>query len=130
MMAVRCAERYPKLLAHALEMEFGVCVPRECVNAPPLTNNVPISEKGIEKIDDNTMSSSSRKNPHDDYERCINYSISMHPLALWICNGGAGRLSWAILAAQECQRSIIELERDQRDQIVEANYKNIMDEND
>ncbi len=129
MAAVRCAERYPRLLAHALEMEFGVWVPIECVNAPPSTNIGTNSGKETEEFNESNVFPPWKQNPRCDYERSNDYDF-MHPLALWICNGGVGRLSWAILAAQECQKSIIELERDQRDQIVESHYKNIMEESD
>ena len=117
MAALSYAERYPKLLAHALELEFGVWVPKECVDAPPIS-------AGNGFGTDNGVKSSGSSNTLVESRRSGSKYLS-HPLALWICNGGVGRLSFAILAAQECQHSIRDLEREQRNQIVENNYKEI-----
>ncbi|KAL3782581.1 hypothetical protein HJC23_005284 [Cyclotella cryptica] len=114
-LAVRCAERYPRLLAHTLELEFELMVPRDCVDFPPIktAGSTPIY---------NAEEETSLYQWQSGREDFVN--SSSHPFAQWICNGGIGRLSWAILAAQECQRTMYDIERDQIEKIVDANYRN------
>jgi len=37
----------------------------------------------------------------------------------WICNGGLGRLSFAILAVQDCKEDVDEMRRDERQKIMD-----------
>lgn len=111
--------RYPRLLAHTLELEFGLMVPRDCVESSPIKTSGATASYNVEEEPSYQWQSG-----REDFDRCVN-SSSSHPFAQWICNGGIGRLSWAILAAQECQRTMYDIERDQIEKIVDANYKNV-----
>jgi hypothetical protein len=93
-------------------------VPRDCVDFPPVKTfgETPIY---INEDDASYQWPSGRV----DFDRYVD--SRSHPFSQWICNGGIGRLSWAILAAQECQRTMYDIERDQIEQIVDSNYKNV-----
>lgn len=93
-------------------------VPRDCVDSPPIKT---LGETPRYINEDET--SYQWPPGRVDFDRYVD--SRSHPFAQWICNGGIGRLSWAILAAQECQRTIYDVERDQIEQIVDANYKHV-----
>ena len=46
------------------------------------------------------------------------------PMVEWLCSGGVGRISWGILAAQSCKASVLELQEDSRQKLVETYKQN------
>jgi hypothetical protein len=95
------AQQYPTILAHALATEGrGIAVPPKVVQA---------SEERLGKKDDEE---------------------SDHPLPTgsvtleeWIRQGGLGRWTWSILAAQSCRQDVEELQRQHRERLVQEHYE-------
>eukprot|EP00444_Apocalathium_aciculiferum_P049425 CAMPEP_0183510820 /NCGR_PEP_ID=MMETSP0371-20130417/10530_1 /TAXON_ID=268820 /ORGANISM="Peridinium aciculiferum, Strain PAER-2" /LENGTH=105 /DNA_ID=CAMNT_0025707673 /DNA_START=165 /DNA_END=482 /DNA_ORIENTATION=- len=50
------------------------------------------------------------------------------PFNEWLCAGGMGRLSWAVLAAQSCASAVQELQENERQRLIDG-YK-LADEDD
>ncbi|KAJ1493348.1 hypothetical protein T484DRAFT_1929552 [Baffinella frigidus] len=46
------------------------------------------------------------------------------PMVEWLCSGGVSRMSWGILAAQSCRASVLELQEDARQKLVESYKEN------
>lgn len=88
---LRYAQKYPKILAHSLCTNMMLVPPKYLTLEPP------------EDIDSNK-----RKNAES----------SRMTLEDWIIEGGIGRLSYAILAAQSCEEDINEMHRSERQKIV------------
>lgn len=89
---MNCARRYPKLLAHALLINFDVEVP-DNVNLEA-TDNHPKSEIEVSKSSNNSLEE-------------------------WIKSGGVGRLSFAMLATQSCDEEILEMQKSERQRLVD-----------
>lgn len=92
--AITCARRYPKILAHGLLTGFDLEVP----------TNVNMNDCQKEEI-----------NKKDDTEGNQRQRISMEE---WVTCGGVGRLSYAILAAQSCEEDIVEMQKNERQKLV------------
>jgi hypothetical protein len=84
------AQRYPTIMAHALFTERGLRVPPDVIEAT--------EERVAETSSDDS---------------------SMMTLDQWIQEDGLARLSWSILAAQGCRTDVEELQRQQRQRLVE-----------
>eukprot|EP00934_Nitzschia_sp_Nitz4_P001539 Nitzschia sp. Nitz4//scaffold206_size41850//27157//28839//NITZ4_007425-RA/size41850-augustus-gene-0.62-mRNA-1//-1//CDS//3329541574//1539//frame0 len=94
--ALDCAKDYPLLLGHALNSDQYSCsVPRSIVDASEEHR-----KQVVESREDEDESSAS-------------------PFIQWIEKGGLGRMSWVILAAQNCRADIDELHRMERQKMVE-----------
>lgn len=93
--ARKYAKRYPKIMAHALYVEHDIIVPPSVVQA-----------------------SAETQNGHVDYSALVNPK-GINPLQVWIDEGGLRRISLSVLAAQSCRPDVEELERQQRQRLVE-----------
>lgn len=88
--ALTCARRYPKVLAHGLLTNFDMEVP----------TNVSMNDEGARQD--------------------IGRQQKEASLEDWILTGGVGRLSHAILASQSCEDDIIELQKSERQKLVDG----------
>lgn len=85
------AQHYPTLLTHALVTEGNVVVPKEVILASK-------TESHRELSDTNKCSTT---------------------LESWIQQGGIGRLSWTVLAAQGCRNDVEVIQQQQRMRVVD-----------
>uniref|UniRef100_A0A7S2UDD7 Uncharacterized protein n=1 Tax=Attheya septentrionalis TaxID=420275 RepID=A0A7S2UDD7_9STRA len=92
--AINCARRYPKILSHSLLADFDIEVPAHV----------------------NTGSSEEEGKKHSNTIVRENTTS----LEQWILDGGVGRLSYAVLAAQSCHQDIIEMQKSERQKIIDA----------
>jgi hypothetical protein len=105
--AMLYARQYPTILAHSLATERGIVVPPEVVEASE-------ERLGTRKEYDN-----------NDEERAVSTTVSsgirrdIITLEEWIRQGGLGRFTWSILAAQSCRGDVEELQRQQRQRLME-----------
>eukprot|EP00956_Cyclotella_meneghiniana_P021143 scaffold38062_cov23-Cyclotella_meneghiniana.AAC.3 len=100
---VECARRYPDILAHSLITNMSIIPPHHLITDINNTNND--KEEGVAIIPEN-------KNKNDQIT-----------LEQWIKEGGIGRVSYAILAAQSCEEDVQEMYRNERQRIVDR-YNN------
>ena len=91
--AINCARRYPKILAHSLLLDFDVEVPKDV---------------SLERCDGSN---------EDIKEESYTEQVHMED---WILNGGVGRLSYAVLAAQSCDEDILEMQKNERQKLVDS----------
>lgn len=91
--ALNYAARYPKILAHSLSVTHNVEIPREVML---------MKDDGTDRREgvDGTTGKNGR-------------------LERWISTGGLGRLSFAILAAQDCREDVEEMQKEERQRIME-----------
>jgi hypothetical protein len=95
------AQQYPTLLAHALATEGrGIPVPPKVVQA-----------------------SEERLGTQNDEESDHPVPSGSVTLEEWIRQGGLGRLTWSILAAQSCQRDVEELQRQHRERLIQEHHE-------
>ena len=87
--AINCARRYPKILAHSLLLEFDVEVPKDV---------------SLERSDGSKEDIKNEKSYAHLDKACMED---------WILNGGVGRLSYAVLAAQSCDEAIIDMQNNE-----------------
>mmetsp|Transcript_21081 Transcript_21081/g.32411 ORF Transcript_21081/g.32411 Transcript_21081/m.32411 type:complete len:194 (+) Transcript_21081:87-668(+) len=102
MRAMNCARRYPKILAHSLLVDFDIEVP----------TNV--------HVVNNTSSCSAEEESGKVIAKAEKFDHEKTTLEQWILDGGVGRLSFAILAAQSCTEDVIELQKSERKKLVDA----------
>ena len=96
--AINCARRYPKILAHAMLTSFDIDVPDNV----QLCREQELTGREVAAV---TSTYGAQKD------------MTMEQ---WILRGGIGRLSYAILAAQECDEDVIEMHKSERQRLVEA----------
>jgi hypothetical protein len=104
-----CARHYPTLLAHALWMDHKVKVPRSVMQA----SAEQIGREEEEDGDGTVFTGIHPKTPpttSDDKPM---------PLDQWVLQGGMGRLTWAILSAQQCSYDVDTIERQKRQKVVD-----------
>mmetsp|Transcript_10955 Transcript_10955/g.16132 ORF Transcript_10955/g.16132 Transcript_10955/m.16132 type:complete len:178 (+) Transcript_10955:74-607(+) len=94
--ALTYARRYPKVLAHSLETDLNMQIPK----------NVTMDD------DQKTEGSSSSSS-----------ELRGKSLEEWIHEGGTKRLSFAILAAQSCEEDIAEMQKNERQKLIHG-YSN------
>uniref|UniRef100_A0A7S2I9P7 Uncharacterized protein n=1 Tax=Helicotheca tamesis TaxID=374047 RepID=A0A7S2I9P7_9STRA len=100
--ALLYAQKYPKIMAHAFMVEFHKEVPESVLrnSTIPTTNE----EKGSNAVGGAGEGKVNKKG--ENFQD-------------WICNGGLGRLSFAILASQSCHDDIVEIEKQERERLME-----------
>ena len=91
-----CARRYPKVVAHSLETNFDMEIPASV-----------------------TLESSSSGDEKYYGENLQARSSGGQSLEQWINEGGIKRFSYAVLAAQGCEEDIIEMQKNQRQKLVD-----------
>ena len=105
------SRHYPRLLAHALWTEHKLIVPRSVMQA---------SQEQLKQMEEDggegAATSSMRRNPTISYEP----NKSGIPLDQWVFQGGLARMTWSILAAQQCRPDVIAIEEKKREQLVES----------
>jgi hypothetical protein len=119
-LALDYARLYPTLMAHALgSTQRGiVIVPRSVMQASEQVllimgqNEVDTSITTTSTTTAITTTSSTNPTPS-----------SSPTLEEWIQQGGVGRLSWSILAAQSCRADVEELERQRRQTLMEQHQE-------
>lgn len=99
------AREYPTIMAHSLQTEFHVQVPRTVIQA---------SEERLEQ-----EHQKEQNEEFSDIADTRNNSSTGTTLEDWIRTGGLGRLTWSILAAQSCRTDVEELNRQKRQHIME-----------
>ena len=97
------AKRYPTILAHALFVERNIVVPSSVVEASEQAQR----EEGLDEESEGP------------YSLPLERVKSKNTLDEWIRKGGLGRLTWSILAAQGCRADVEEIQRQQRQRIIE-----------
>jgi hypothetical protein len=95
------ARRYPRILSHSLLAEFDVTVPSH-VNTDSIAGSKEESESD------------------KDFGRARYGDISETSLEQWIVDGGIGRVSYAVLAAQSCREDVVEMQKNQRQKLIDA----------
>jgi len=93
--AINCARRYPRIMCHSLLTDFDIEVPAHV----------------------NTGGSLEEEIKEDSNAKSMPENLSLEQ---WILDGGVGRLSSAILAAQSCHEDIIELQKNERQKLLDA----------
>ena len=93
--AINCARRYPKILAHSLLLDFDVEVPKDV---------------SLERSDGSNEDIKEGKYVH----------VEKVCLEDWILDGGIGRISYAVLAAQSCDEDIIDMQKSERQRLVDS----------
>ena len=94
------ARHYPHILAHALWVEQRIRVPRSALVATTTTTTSAAAAKP--------------KAPHDDDVETPN------PMVEWVTTQGLGHLSMCAMAAQSCQVDVEEVDRQERQRIMDA----------
>lgn len=95
------AQQYPSIMAHALATgSTNIEVPRHVIQA---------SEERLLSL---TLSEEEYPAKHD-----------AGTLEDWIREGGLGRLTWSVLAAQSCRSDIEELQRKRRERLIEEHQE-------
>mmetsp|Transcript_60572 Transcript_60572/g.179544 ORF Transcript_60572/g.179544 Transcript_60572/m.179544 type:complete len:101 (-) Transcript_60572:335-637(-) len=97
MQTASCARRYPKLLVHSLLINHDIEVPRDV-----------LEESGVVE-----------HRPH------AGGCGGGNGLERWICGGGIGRLTFAILAAQDCREGVEEMQKEERQRIVDGEREKV-----
>ena len=101
------AKQYPVLLAHSLRIEQHIIVPPSIIKATEELAETQRGEEGEEyQMGDFATHKTSEGGP-----------ITMDQ---WILRGGLGRMTWAILAAQECSEDAVAIQKQQRQKIVDS----------
>ena len=90
-MTMTYAKSYPKILAHSLCTNMLLVPPKD------------LALDGSSDVNGTTIKSTDRKMTLEE----------------WIVEGGIGRLSYAILAAQSCEEDIQEMHKTERQKIVD-----------
>lgn len=93
--AINCARRYPKILAHSLLLDFDVEVPKVVSLERSVGSNEGIKETRYAHVNKVYMEE-------------------------WILSGGVGRLSYAVLAAQSCDEDMIDMQKSERQRLVDS----------
>jgi hypothetical protein len=116
MRANKFARQYPSLMAHALMIERGIVVPR---------NVVRVSEGFLQRDNDDH----DVENDEEAVETTA-VAISTKPaggdtttLEEWIHQGGLGRVTWSVLAAQSCVPDVEDLQRQQRQKLMDEHQE-------
>ena len=104
--ALLFARRYPTILAHSLATERAIFVPPPVVQASE-DQLLLLSQKNHTINNDNDKTS-------------IRGVITLEE---WIRQGGLGRLTWSILAAQSCRGDVEELQKQQRQRLMEEHQE-------
>mmetsp|Transcript_28032 Transcript_28032/g.62397 ORF Transcript_28032/g.62397 Transcript_28032/m.62397 type:complete len:192 (+) Transcript_28032:219-794(+) len=103
--AINCARRYPKILAHEMLTHFDIEVPE----------NVDVSRQQQEACGrEVAVVTNNRFDSQKDMT-----------MEQWIQSGGVGRLSYAILATQGCEEDISDMQKNERQVLVEE-YSGMM----
>jgi hypothetical protein len=125
-LAIDYARLYPTLLAHALGSERFLIVPSPVVKA---SEQVLLLESSKNRQNDNNaMNNDNNEEDEDTLAKKTNISSSTVPtLEEWILQGGLGRLSWSILAAQSCRSDVEELERQRRQTLMDQHKERYYD---
>lgn len=129
------AQHYPTLLAHALWTEFRILVPTHIVQAQQIrANEMRSGISNHQSGDSSGASSSPRSSPsytpiynpfrlnvqtrtlQDEKDAHHNY----HPMEEWVTAQGWRHLSLCTLATQQCQFDVIQVDKQERQQITEA----------
>lgn len=96
---LKVAKLYPSLLAHSLAIETHLVVPSDVIKA---------SEEELRLTKDPTYTN---EKSHVVEGR--------KTLTDWINEGGLGRLSWSMIAAQGCRPDIEDIQRQHRQKLIE-----------
>jgi hypothetical protein len=146
---LQMAHYYPTILGHGLYTEFGIVVPPNVLRVvppppPPATNSssrrrknrhgsvVPL-QKDEKENDDNSEAfstvpgaanertlSTTTTTTTTSVTSCTAALSTTSPMEDWIRQGGIGRLTWSILAAQSCRSDIKDLQRQERQRLMDA----------
>mmetsp|Transcript_12248 Transcript_12248/g.17086 ORF Transcript_12248/g.17086 Transcript_12248/m.17086 type:complete len:190 (-) Transcript_12248:285-854(-) len=96
--ALSYARNYPKVVAHSLQTNFDMEVPKH------------------------VAMESSIKEEEDDKQLKAKVPAPGQSLEQWISKGGIKRLSYAILAAQGCEEEIVEMQKKQKQKLVDEYF--------
>jgi len=96
------ARCYPQILAHALWTEHRVVVP---------AHMIVVAAPQQQSKEDSQHSPGAQ--PQDNY----------HPMEEWVTSQGIRHLSWCVLAAQSCQGDVEEVDRQERQRIVDGFHR-------
>ena len=111
------ARQYPVLLAHSLRIEQHIIVPSSIIKTTKELVEAQRNEEGEEyQMGDFTTQKASEGGPNT--------------MDQWILAGGLGRITWAILAAQECSQDAVAIQKQQRQNIVDSFDNNGGDDDD
>ena len=112
------AQHYPTLLAHALWTEHHVIVPKSVLDQSrkqlreQRQENNEISPSSTTAVSSESMLPSPRVTYRPQLENL--------PLDQWVFCGGLGRLSWSMLASQNCSSNVTTIETQKRQRIVDS----------
>lgn len=109
------AHHYPTLLVHALWTEFQLIVPKSVIDQ---------SRKQLLREEEEQQQNEMSALPHASKLPAPPVTNQPHldnmPLDQWVFSGGLGRLSWSMLASQNCRSNVTTIETQKRHRIVES----------
>ncbi|CAB9510860.1 expressed unknown protein [Seminavis robusta] len=100
------ARHYPTLLAHAMWSEHKRVVPKSVMEA----------SRQQEEEDNPQESSNVTTSPPLLYQP----EVENVPLDQWVFLGGLGRLTWSMLASQNCKANVTAIEEQKRQRLVDS----------
>ena len=106
------AKNYPTILAHAMMTERGIIVPRNVIQE----SEEKLSSLKIQDVETDEVS------PVTNTPKTTNDTTTT-PLLHWIHQGGIGRVTWSVLAAQSCVSDIEELQRQRRQKLMDEHQE-------
>lgn len=99
------AQQYPTVMAHSLRVERQIIVPSSIVQA---------SQKQVHQARASDTNSAEDKD-------ASSMSLPGHTMTLeqWILQGGVSRMTWSIIAAQQCRNDVDIIVRQERQRLID-----------
>jgi hypothetical protein len=128
------AHYYPTILGHGLYTEFGIVVPPNVIHvvAPAVASSSSSRRRSGTSSShprSNVVPPQSAANETTTLSTATTTTLSTlsttttSPMEDWIRQGGIGRLTWSILAAQSCRNDIKDLQRQERQKLMDAHQQ-------
>ena len=118
---VHYSRHYPRLLAHALWTEHKLIVPRSVLQA---------SQDQLKQMeeDEEVASNSNMRRRYPPVTFTPNNTGI--PMDQWVFQGGLARMTWSMLAAQQCHPDVVAIEEKKREQLVESILQETIEDED